>query len=660
MANTLEILLIAKDQFTAPMQKYGVALGMLSKQADDAAAKVEAAGKKASGFSVAAQKIDSAGRNARIGLSSAAQAADLFGGNLSSVIGPAAGAADALGDIVGMLGAMGAALGIVSAVGLAIGFIVSQLNAINEANTKRVAEIAKPFQQVESSLKELGRTDPLAQLAQSIGVSTERMKEFAASSENARESLLRLNEIQKQIAETTSQLAHVQDVYARTTTGREALFKSDLPALIRADIEAMQLGISSAEGFKNKINELNEANLEAGRAAAYAAAQVGAEAQALADAALKADYAAAAAKRYADAIGDTRREAVEGRRADTRSISEMHTAQWMANNEFKEGIGWVEKIDKTMQKAATGGVNAYSQAMQKLKGLIESALSPTSVEKRLGMVGDAWDEFRLRLEAVATGTDPSQYGEAFVKQMTALGMSAEQAAAAFKDFSLFADPKNINLVNWAPLVADVQHQLDMMIGKANLTSAAMKEVWKNLSPQQKAVLAEQGIDSATEAVQALIDPTSQAKVQVQGLGSALSAIPTAITTTFNIVKDAAEAAIQEFQEVLDEFIAKYGNVTINISAETSATPPTAAPPVPGSETSTMPGAKFAAGGSFVVPRGFPNDSFPMRVSSGEHVQVTPASQTRGAGGDIYISIDGSPFQKVKDRRVRMRAMLGAI
>jgi len=72
------------------------------------------------------------------------------------------------------------------------------------------------------------------------------------------------------------------------------------------------------------------------------------------------------------------------------------------------------------------------------------------------------------------------------------------------------------------------------------------------------------------------------------------------------------------------------------------------------------GPGFAAGGSFVVPRGFPNDSFPMRVSSGEHVQVTPASQTRGAGGDIYISIDGSPFQKVKDRRVRMRAMLGAI
>ena len=39
------------------------------------------------------------------------------------------------------------------------------------------------------------------------------------------------------------------------------------------------------------------------------------------------------------------------------------------------------------------------------------------------------------------------------------------------------------------------------------------------------------------------------------------------------------------------------------------------------------GIKFANGGDFIVPRGYPNDSFPMNVQSGERVQVTPASQT---------------------------------
>jgi len=45
---------------------------------------------------------------------------------------------------------------------------------------------------------------------------------------------------------------------------------------------------------------------------------------------------------------------------------------------------------------------------------------------------------------------------------------------------------------------------------------------------------------------------------------------------------------------------------------------------------------FQTGGSFVVPPGYPNDSFVMRVSSGEHVQVTPAGKSGGGGGGVYI------------------------
>jgi hypothetical protein len=46
----------------------------------------------------------------------------------------------------------------------------------------------------------------------------------------------------------------------------------------------------------------------------------------------------------------------------------------------------------------------------------------------------------------------------------------------------------------------------------------------------------------------------------------------------------------------------------------------------------IPGTRFAKGGDFIVPPGFPNDTFPMRVQSGERVQVTPANQV-AAGGD---------------------------
>jgi len=60
-------------------------------------------------------------------------------------------------------------------------------------------------------------------------------------------------------------------------------------------------------------------------------------------------------------------------------------------------------------------------------------------------------------------------------------------------------------------------------------------------------------------------------------------------------------------------------------------------PIPGSITSKniltedpTAGPGHQHGTNFVVPPGFPNDTYPMRVTSGEHVQVTPKGQ--GGGG----------------------------
>ncbi len=53
------------------------------------------------------------------------------------------------------------------------------------------------------------------------------------------------------------------------------------------------------------------------------------------------------------------------------------------------------------------------------------------------------------------------------------------------------------------------------------------------------------------------------------------------------------------------------------------------------------------GGSFTVPAGFPNDSFPIRVQSGEHVTVTPAGRSGGGAATIiinnYIQGGGNPY-----------------
>jgi len=63
------------------------------------------------------------------------------------------------------------------------------------------------------------------------------------------------------------------------------------------------------------------------------------------------------------------------------------------------------------------------------------------------------------------------------------------------------------------------------------------------------------------------------------------------------------------------------------------TPPPSTQTSPGtgghsSHQPTQPIGGYASGGDFIVPPGFPNDSYPMRVQSGERVTVTPQGQSQ--------------------------------
>jgi hypothetical protein len=65
---------------------------------------------------------------------------------------------------------------------------------------------------------------------------------------------------------------------------------------------------------------------------------------------------------------------------------------------------------------------------------------------------------------------------------------------------------------------------------------------------------------------------------------------------------------------------------------------------------------FAKGGDFTVPPGYPDDSYPMRVQSGEHVSVTPAGQ----GGDmihVVVNLDSQPILDAVTRGSKNRRVL---
>ncbi|HXK36585.1 MAG TPA: hypothetical protein VJ553_03310, partial [Candidatus Paceibacterota bacterium] len=72
---------------------------------------------------------------------------------------------------------------------------------------------------------------------------------------------------------------------------------------------------------------------------------------------------------------------------------------------------------------------------------------------------------------------------------------------------------------------------------------------------------------------------------------------------------------------------------------------------------SMPEPAFAQGADFTVPPGYDNDSYPMRVESGEHVTVTPAGQ---GGGDMIhntLILDGTVLADWITRASRNKKIL---
>lgn len=92
------------------------------------------------------------------------------------------------------------------------------------------------------------------------------------------------------------------------------------------------------------------------------------------------------------------------------------------------------------------------------------------------------------------------------------------------------------------------------------------------------------------------------------------------------------------KKAVDDFLASLRSIPNTVSAPTSniTTPNTPRNP-------NVPGG-YQQGGDFIVPSGFPRDTYRIGVSSGERVQVTPAGQRGGAGvsiGAVTVNVGGS-------------------
>lgn len=197
-------------------------------------------------------------------------------------------------------------------------------------------------------------------------------------------------------------------------------------------------------------------------------------------------------------------------RTSTTATKENTEAQAKLKDLVAEAPKYTKEASKANEEYAASLKRIDEATQSVLKGMVEKALTPTSVTDedtkatKAGTYTNKWDEFRRRIEAVTKGTNPAQFGVEFEAALSKLNMPLDVAAEKFKNFSLFADPKNLKLVDWGAMTASVGDQLMQLVGKANLMKEGFAKAWAGLSADQRKSLRELGIESAGDAKKALM------------------------------------------------------------------------------------------------------------------------------------------------------------
>ncbi len=623
MPTPYEILLLARDSASQTIKNVDGAL----KQLDDTA-------KKTSGsFSQAGERSENYGRAISRGVQIAQSSLDILApaiGKIAPEFDSAIRAAQQFGGAMSLAFSFGGPGVAIAAITTVIGLFVSEMAKAREAAAQAHAELIKPFDDLTKSLNDLApAADKFAAQIQAVFRVTPQvageMANAARASDDYRRSLELLAQAAKIEAEAEAERSRLLSMRGRGVdiqAVRAAVHELDVSTLeaIRGT-RVMQVELT---GVADKARELTVSAFEASRGlnALSIAAMTGA------------GNISTLTERLSDA-------AVQMREMGARTIDASEDGSLLAAS--LANVKFQEDQDAEATRRATEAMNAQKAAAEALKnalmGMVEKALTPTAVTEadiaatRAGKYVDKWDEFARRADAVAKGTDPSKYGNKFAEQLKGLGMTAEQAAAGFRDFSLFADPKNLNLVDWEPFVTDIKGQIKSLIGEANLMKEGFDRAWASLTPTERTGLAQalhvpaadaNNMDKVFEAMsggdaQQSEKTTSEIAANIQ----IISGIHTAIV---DVQKSATFDAT--LKEILDDLakIPASADVVVTLTYETAAAPSgggtgPAQPPAP-----TGGGVPMQHGGSFVVPPGF-DENYPIRLSSGEQVTVLPANMS---------------------------------
>jgi hypothetical protein len=144
------------------------------------------------------------------------------------------------------------------------------------------------------------------------------------------------------------------------------------------------------------------------------------------------------------------------------------------------------------------------------------------------------------------------------------------------------------------------------------------------------------------------------RVATWGIVEANRAIPSALSEAEQAFKDLTSSTVEgylknlEYKAGVDDIAAAIAalrdkSVTINVTTVTEEVTAQTWKWRKDLNTGGPGGPQMAGGADFIVPPGYPNDSFPMRAQSGERVQVTPAGETARSGANVTINVSSTPM-----------------
>lgn len=465
--------------------------------------------------------------------------------------------------------------GLITGIGVAVGFVLGETQKLDQA----VAAAQAPFNEIEKSLALMPTATQ--EFASSLGMAETQLKQFAQSSTEARTHVQELLEIEKQAASVQAQYSAVSQAQSQTygmLNRNAAQYGVSLqgiietlrsaPSFISGFITAAQTAVGITGNFSGALADLEEKTIKAEYAAAMHTAAVREEAAAMAagasarsqgmndiatreitdateaqrlfaagaitlqDALTRIDSAFGGAGSSAEFFKDQLLSTVPILTGTSGALINVNTYTELTKlheQELNERVQHLKDSLNEQTQAALKNAQAWQQLKDRLKGIVEGVVTPTSVDARMKREGDAWDEFRLRLEADMTGTNlaerawGAQFSATLAQVQQKTGLSLQQIDAKFKDFSLFANKDVMmtpGLVDWGAIVGDTADAVNQIIGKYNLVKQGVDAYLASPEAQFQLPNLAQALGISTAGVD-----TAQLKQQVsQALTGALGGI----------------------------------------------------------------------------------------------------------------------------------------